>query len=202
MCGWSSRAIVRASRAKRSRERRVVLQVRVQHLDRDRPVERPMARPVDGAHPAGPDQLEAVEAGQPALELLGRQRRGPPAPAVGLRGRFPAQPRAQRAVGADAGRRIDGESRRGTPDRFAVSYPLLRDRRRVVTGIPPEYAARSTAMMTAIRSRSKQRRPRASIGRNRASGTHARNVEGHPRCQSLTARCPTVAVHGSVTSPG
>ena len=158
------------------RERRVVLQVRVQHLDGDGPVERPVARPVDGPHPAGPDQLEAVEVGQPALELLGRQRRGPPAPAVGLRGGFPAQPRPQRAVGADAGRRIDGDLgvalRTGslchTPC-YAVPAGLLQatgDQRSLARPTPAaspgrlpvsrsssEYGARRTAMMTATRKR-------------------------------------------------
>ena len=73
-------------------ERRVVLQVGVEHLDGNGAVEGAMPRPVDGAHAAGTDELEVVEVGEPAAQLLGARRLAPPA--GGLGGGLRAEPGA------------------------------------------------------------------------------------------------------------
>ena len=66
--------MVRASRVNRSANDASSCRWGVEHLDGDGAVEGPVPRPVDGAHAAGADQLEAVEVGEPAAQLLGARR--------------------------------------------------------------------------------------------------------------------------------
>ena len=49
----------------------VVLQMRMQHLDGNRPVQLSMPRLVDGTHAARTNQLEGLEFGQAATRFLG-----------------------------------------------------------------------------------------------------------------------------------
>ena len=66
MCGWFSAATARASRSKRSRDSRIVGDVRRQDLDRDRAVEPRVARLVDLAHAAGAERRHDFVGAEPA----------------------------------------------------------------------------------------------------------------------------------------